>query len=131
MPVRSLKRQRASVTGYFPSLKFGRMMAFESSLERDLLHLLDFEASVTNFKEQPLTVTYEHGVKVRCYTPDFRVSDAGMEVLVKCKPRKKISRGDNQTKFAATYAFVPRGGSHFALSPRTLSGGTISKASSG
>jgi hypothetical protein len=41
--------------GLFPSLKMGRMVAFESLIEQDYLYVLDYEAAVTAFEEQPLT----------------------------------------------------------------------------
>lgn len=105
MPVCTPRKPSVSVTGYFPSLKLGRMVAFESTLERDYLYLLDFGAAVTSFEEQPLTLTYEHSGKTRRYTPDFLVREADREVLVECKPEAKLEWNDNPLKFAAARSF--------------------------
>lgn len=35
--------------GLFPSLKMGRMAAFESLIEQDYLYVLDYDAAVTAF----------------------------------------------------------------------------------
>ena len=105
MPVRKRKKSSISVTGYFPSLKLGRMVAFESTIERDYLYLLDLEAAVTTFEEQPPTLTYEHNGKTRRYTPDFLIREAGREVLVECKPEAKLEHNDNLLKFAAARSF--------------------------
>jgi hypothetical protein len=50
------------------------MTAFESSLERDFLLLLDFNPDVEFFEEQPVKIVY-HGAKGRrrTYTPDVLV----------------------------------------------------------
>ena len=47
----------------------------ESSLERDLVSLLEFEPRIVDFEEQPVQVAFrgENG-KPRIYTPDFLVS---------------------------------------------------------
>ena len=115
MPVRIPKRQSAGITGSFPSLKLGRMVAFESTLERDYLYLLDFEPSVTTFEEQPLTITYEHDGKVRRYTPDFLIREADREVLVECKPAAKLEHNDNPLKFAAARIYCEERGWSFRV----------------
>jgi hypothetical protein len=50
------------------------MTAFESSLERDFLLLLDFNPDVEFFEEQPVKIVY-HDAKGRrrTYTPDVLV----------------------------------------------------------
>lgn len=68
MPVRNIPKNYRSVTGRFFSLKNKRAVSFESTLERDFFLSLEFDDSVENYEEQPLTITYEsQGTK---YTPD-------------------------------------------------------------
>ena len=73
MPVRNVTNRGGNVIGRFPSLKMQRMIAFESLLERDFIYLLDYDAAVTWFEEQPLTIEYEHEGKLLHYTPDFHL----------------------------------------------------------
>jgi len=51
-------------------LEAGGTAGFESSLERDLLIVLDFDPKVLRVQEQPFTLTHIHNAKVRRYTPD-------------------------------------------------------------
>lgn len=85
--------------GRFPSLKMGRMVAFESLIEQDYLFLLDFEPDVVTFSEQPLQIEYVWEDKSLHYTPDFHVIRSTGEELVECKPQKLVNRDDNQRKF--------------------------------
>ena len=73
MPVRNVSNRGGNAIGRFPSLKMQRMIAFESLLERDFIYLLDYDAAVTWFEEQPLTIEYQHEGKLRHYTPDFHL----------------------------------------------------------
>jgi hypothetical protein len=107
MPVRTVSnRGRRNVIGYFPSLKMRRMVQFESTLERDLIYLLDFDRRVTAFEEQPLKITYQHEGKTLSYTPDFQVVFAGSRTaLLECKPRCFVGSEENQRKFSAAQAW--------------------------
>ena len=58
MPVRNVSNRGGNVIGKFPSIKMGRMVAFESLLERDFIYLLDHAEEVTWFEEQPLTIEF-------------------------------------------------------------------------
>ena len=60
------------------------MTAFESTLERDFLLLLDFDPDVEFFEEQPVKIIYHdaHGQR-RTYTPD---------VLVRYRPHRFQAR---------------------------------------
>jgi hypothetical protein len=112
MPVRTVSnRGRRNVIGYFPSLKMRRMVQFESTLERDLIYLLDFDPQVAEFEEQPLKIVYQHEGKRLSYTPDFQaVSTNGRIVLLECKPHYFVSREENQRKFSAAQAWCAERG---------------------
>ena len=101
MPVRKVSNRGGNIIGRFPSVKLGRMVDFESLIERDLIYLLDFEPEVTWFGEQPLTLEYEQQGKVRRYTPDFHVITNGQNSLVECKPQRAVKLPQNQEKFRA------------------------------
>jgi hypothetical protein len=111
MAVRRLTRRKHGLNGLFPSLKTGRMVWYESFLERDFIHVLEFDPSVVTFAEQPLTLAYAHQDKTRHYTPDFHVHYASpRHVLVECKPTAFVEREDNQIKFAAARAWCAERG---------------------
>ena len=78
-----------SLTGRFASGKVRRAVAFESSLERDLELLLEFDPRVLEFEEQPVHVTWcGPGGKPHVYTPDFLVTytrfDPARDPKLKC-----------------------------------------------
>lgn len=89
-----------SVSGHFAFRK-EKSIAFESTLERDLLTLLEFNDSVSDVVEQPVTIEYtnENGRDVT-YTPDFLVffnePDADLlrmqrkPLLIEVKPRDRL-----------------------------------------
>jgi len=105
MPVRKVSSGGRNSIGRFPSLKMGRMIAFESLLERDFIYLLDYDARVEWFEEQPLTMEYQHDDQTLHYTPDFQVVGAGQQVVVECKPERFVETSDNQRKFAVARAW--------------------------
>lgn len=74
MPVRTVPKNSRSLTGLVPNPRTQSMAAFESSLERDFLLLLDFDPDVAFFEEQPVTIVYyDANGRRRTYTPDVLV----------------------------------------------------------
>ncbi len=117
MPVRTVSnRGRRNVIGYFPSLKMHRMVQFESTLERDLIYLLDFAPQVAEFEEQPLKIEYEYEGKILTYTPDFQVVFTnGQRFLLECKPVCFVGLEENQRKFKAAQAWCTKKGWIFQI----------------
>lgn len=73
MKKRKIEYTYGSVSGHFAFRK-QKSIAFESTLERDLLTLLEFNDSVDDVIEQPITIEYlNHNDKLVSYTPDFLV----------------------------------------------------------
>jgi len=74
MPARTVPKNYRSLTGLVPNTRTQSVTAFESSLERDFLLLLDFDPDVEFFEEQPVKIVY-HDAKGRrrTYTPDVLV----------------------------------------------------------
>lgn len=99
MPVRNQKLHYTSVAGVAPSSKNGRLVSFESTLERDMISLLEYDRSVRVFEEQPVRIEFqgENG-RLYSYTPDVLVhyhsdSPPGMWLkprLIEVKPRAKL-----------------------------------------
>ncbi len=74
MPVRTIPKNSRSLTGKVVDFQSHRAVAFESALERDFYVLLDFDPTVMDFEEQPVTIAYHDPVGVRhTYTPDVLV----------------------------------------------------------
>jgi hypothetical protein len=103
------------MTGYFPSLKLGRMVAFESLIEQDYLYVLEYEPEVLTFEEQPLSISYEWQGKQLKYTPDFLVVWATSHQLVECKPVAMVSTEENQRKFTVALDWCQKKGWTFVV----------------
>lgn len=101
MPVREISNRGGQIIGHFPSVTMGRMIGYESLIERDYLYLIDQDRRVTWFEEQPLTIAYVHEGKTRHYTPDVLQHEDARRVLVECKPASLTDTEENQRKFAA------------------------------
>jgi len=113
MPIRKVSNRGGNVIGRFPSFKVGRMIAFESLLERDFIYLLDYDAEVEWFEEQPLSIEYVHEAKKLHYTPDFHLLERGWHVLIECKPERFIETEENRRKFAVAQAWCEKRGWKF------------------
>ncbi|RSK23864.1 TnsA endonuclease N-terminal domain-containing protein [Hymenobacter metallilatus] len=74
MPVRNIPLRYSSVAGVVPSKKMKRLHEFESTLERDLIALLEFDRNVQAFEEQPVCIEFQDETgKLRSYTPDMLI----------------------------------------------------------
>lgn len=74
-PVRRIGRGHRSVRGR--AIVHGHVVAFESTLERDLLETVDFDPTVVSISEQPCRITYkDRSGRQRSYVPDFLVRHA-------------------------------------------------------
>ncbi len=96
MPVRKIPKNYRNVTGRAASDKAEGTAAFESTLERDFITLLEFSPQVKGFEVQPVTINWidDKGLS-RHYTPDVLVHyfTAGMlPELVEVKYRQDLER---------------------------------------
>ena len=74
MPVRNIPRSRRSLTGRVASRTSGTSQMFESSLERDLFIVLDFDVGVASFEEQPIRISFTDNQGGRhTYVPDVLI----------------------------------------------------------
>lgn len=92
MPVRKLRNSRRALTGKV-NLEAGGTAGFESSLERDLLLILDFDPQVISVREQPFSITHIQDAAVRRYTPDVLVEfsrDRVPTVVYEVKPLQTL-----------------------------------------
>lgn len=79
------------VRGMFPSRKNGRMMQHEGLLELDAIYLFEANHRIVRYREQPMTLHYPDGARLRRYTPDFElVLDTGEVILIEVKPSRSL-----------------------------------------
>jgi hypothetical protein len=115
MPVRKVSNHGRNVIGKFPSTKMGRMIAFESLLERDFIYLIEYDPSIEWFEEQPLSIEYIRDSKRLQYTPDFHLLEQGQHVLVECKPERFVKTEENLHKFAVARVWCGECGWEFRV----------------
>lgn len=104
MPVRKIPKNYLMVTGSFASRKNGRMLGFESLLERDYMLMLEFDDNVERFEEQPVNIPFKKGVKP--YVPDILIHyDPAREnrrpVLAEVKHTSDLKK--NKEKYAPKF----------------------------
>jgi len=85
--------------GRYPSRKLGRMVEFESLIERDVILLLEFSRGVQSYQEQPVRIVYSDGQAMREYYPDFEAQLASdPRVHIEVKPSEKLHSPKIATK---------------------------------
>lgn len=120
MPVRRVPKHAPSLTGLVPNTRTSVMTAFESSLERDFLLLLDFDPDVEFYEEQPVRIVYQddHG-RCRTYTPDVfvRYRTAAKPLLGEVKYRDDLRQHWTvyRPKFRAAQRYARQQGWRFRL----------------
>ncbi len=86
-------RSRMTVRGRFPSFKMGRMIDWESQLERRACYRFEFSPAVLQFREQPESIRLPIDGRLTKYTPDFELQMANGETwLVEIKPFDHLQR---------------------------------------
>lgn len=106
---RVISRSNSRVTGKYPGLKSRRMHYWESSLERDAFMLLDVSTKVISFDEQPVTLYYGIGKKLRHY-PDVLVSYPNRQVFVEIKTDREALSKEIVTRTAYLVPALARHG---------------------
>ncbi len=102
--------------GFFPSYKIGRMVAWESLLELDAIHLLEFSRGVLSYREQPVLIQYADGDLIRDYYPDFElVLFDGWTIHLEVKTTYQLAKPKIQSKFQAIAAHYNRQQQEFRL----------------
>lgn len=102
--------------GYFPSTKLGRMVAWESLLERDAILLIEFSPGVLSYQEQPALVQYTDGYRIRDYFPDFELELAnGKRVHVEVKSAHQLAKPEFAAKYTAIAEHYSRKGLDYRI----------------
>jgi hypothetical protein len=97
------------VRGKFPSRKNGRMVHYEGLLELDAIYLFETSPFVARYREQPRTIRYPDGARLRRYTTDFEVVlTTGECILVEVKPARFLELEDLTHKFKCIDDYMRR-----------------------
>jgi hypothetical protein len=126
MPARIVPKNYRHLTGLVYNSRTSTMTAFESSLERDFLLLLDFDPDVEYFEEQPVTILYQDDQgRHHRYTPDVFVrfrsdrtaSSGPTAVLYEVKYRDDLRQHwrEYKVKFKAACRYAKGQGWRFRL----------------
>ena len=125
MSVRKIPKNYRNLTGVANSNKANGAY-FESTLERDFLSILEFDAAVQSFDVQPVTIRWADSEgRLREYTPDVLVQyypnqcsfSSFDTVLCEVKYRSDIDKhwSEYKPKFKAAMAFAKSNGWRFKL----------------
>ena len=133
-PVRRIGVRRRSVRGSIEV--HGRSVEYESTLERDLLILLDFDPTVAQAVGQPVRFDFRHPATGRRthYTPDVYARHEGArprEVLYECKYREDLWRDFHTLKHgfkAARRAAREHGMTHRIVTEAEIRGPLLGNA---
>jgi hypothetical protein len=116
-PVRSFPSYRGqrSFPGFYFAACMGRLVGFESWLERDEAMAMDFDPCVTAFAAQPFRLEWTDSSRRRSHVPDFFARrDDGSGEVVDCRPENRIKPADRDV-FDATAGFCDAVGWGFRL----------------
>lgn len=114
--VRKIGLKYRSLSGRFYSVKNNSEVIFESSLERDMIMMMEMDKFVHSYHEQPIKILFTDKTgKKRSYTPDFLMHyHEGLKsdhlkkpILVEVKFRDDLRQnfGDYKEKFKAAIDF--------------------------
>lgn len=115
--VRKIRQSNRSITGKWPSLKTNSSQHFESTLERDLITLLEFDDDVERFQVQPVTIYYAN----TRYTPDvavyFQPEVKRKPILYEVKYQAELleKRDELAPRFAAANEYADANGYEFKV----------------
>jgi hypothetical protein len=104
------------VRGKFPSRKNGRMVHHEGMLELGAIYLFETSPQIVRYREQPTTIHYPDGSRLRRYTPDFElVLVTGELVMVEVKPTRFLEVDKTRHKFDCIEEYMRRSNRPFVI----------------
>lgn len=123
MPVRKIPRNYRNITGIAAHTKAIGSAAFESTLERDFLSLIEFSNDVTKFEVQPVSIEWlDFTGKRHSYIPDVLVhyKQSGRTktvILYEIKYRSDLKENWQalKPKFKAAIKYCKARGWHFKV----------------
>jgi hypothetical protein len=102
--------------GHFPSVKNGRMVAYEQMLERDACLLFEMSPLIRAYREQPEQIWFPDHDRSRRYTPDYLLDLPGnRSMLVEIKPSHVLRKPEIRKKFDHVLEHMARQGKPFVI----------------
>jgi hypothetical protein len=95
---RVTKRSNARSTGKLPLRKTGRMVQWESKLERDAFLLFDGCPAIERFAEQPARIRVQNEATELWHVPDALVCLRGRSVFVEIKEEQEAASDELQER---------------------------------
>lgn len=109
-PKRHVRSNGMTTVGYCHSAKSGRMIQFESLLEKKFISILEFDSNVVRYYDQPVKISYtDHTGNKRSYIPDFLVEYRNRKSVyfeVKYESYLKANWQEIKPKFAAANLYA-------------------------
>jgi len=122
MSARKIPKNYRNVTGIAANIKSVGAAAFESTLERDFLSLIEFSPEVESIEVQPVTINWiDAAGKNRRYTPDVLVhytkASGRVPTLFEVKYRSDLAENWSvlKPKFMKARSFAKKRGWRFKL----------------
>ena len=117
MAVRKVVTRRSwHFRGYFPSLKNGQSVPFESILESGFFRLLELSPEVRRYRVQPLRESFVIGSQPAQYVPDVEVElFDGSRIWVEIKPAQHWKNHATAARLSAAKAHFAAGGRRFEV----------------
>nr|WP_240991230.1 TnsA endonuclease N-terminal domain-containing protein [Cupriavidus taiwanensis] len=85
-------------------------------LELDAIFLFEASPRILEYREQPITIIYPDGPRLRRYTPDFELTlCTGEGVLIEVKPRSRLVDAAIQHKLNCITTYLRRSGKRFVI----------------
>lgn len=93
---RTIPIQNRSVAGRFYSYKNGRLVEYESTLERDYFYSLEFDEHVVRYEEQPFGVIGRFNGRKVTYRPDVivQMNNSDIPLIVEVKYSSDLEAPD-------------------------------------
>lgn len=111
-----ISRSGGIMRGKFPSRKNGRMVHHEGLLELDAIYLFEASPQVVSYREQPRTILFPDGLRLRRYTPDFELMLSDGEcVLVEVKPLRSLQEAEVRHKLQRVAEHLQRSEQTFVV----------------
>lgn len=118
MPVRNpTNRGGRKRIGWFPSRKMGRMVKWESHVERDYIYYPELDPDVIAYEEQPLKLVFPKGSKFKQYTPDFRLRrrSSAKLIIVEVKTDEDFAESEERERLECARPLLEAQGYEFAV----------------
>ena len=94
---------------------------YESTIERDYVFFLKFDAAVLTYRAQPMIITGKDTEgNPHSYVPDFQVVRTDRKEIVECKPEELLDHPHTQQQIQLGEAWADANNHHFVIVTDTV-----------